>query len=236
MEQRVWMRRALVTGAAVRVGQAVAVGLAEAGFQVAVHHHTSSAEETVQLTGGRAFRADLGRPEEVERLCGEALEWLGGLDLLVHAAALFFPTPTLDEAWEAWETFQGVNLKAAFLLVKHCREALRGGSAVFVADIYAERPLKGRLPYCVSKAGLVALAQGLAVDLAPAIRVNVVSPGAILLPSDAPAGYEDKLTSQIPLGRLGHPADISRAVLFLADSPFVTGQVLRVDGGRLLYS
>ncbi len=231
------MRKALVTGGAVRIGQAVAVGLAEAGFSVAVHHHSSPADETVSLCAGRAraFRADLSRPEEVGRLCAEALDWLGGLDLLVHAAALFFPTPTLEEAWEAWETFQSVNLKAAFLLVKHCREALAGGSAVFLADIYAERPLRGRLPYCVSKAGLIALAQGLALDLAPDIRVNVVSPGAILLPTDAPPGYEERLTSQIPLKKLGDPTDIARAVLFLADSPFVTGQVLRVEGGRLLH-
>lgn len=230
------MRKALVTGAAVRLGQAVAVGLAEAGFEVAVHHHSSSAAETLRRCGdrARAFRADLSRPEEVERLCGEALGWLGGLDLLVHAAALFFPTPTLDEAWEQWETFQSLNLKAAFLAVKHCREALRGGSAVFVADIYAERPLKGRLPYCVSKAGLVALARGLALELAPEVRINVVSPGAILPPADAAPGYEEKLAAQIPLGKWGHPTDISRAVLFLADSPFITGEVLHVDGGRLL--
>lgn len=229
-------RRALVTGAGVRLGQAIAVGLAEAGYEVAVHHHTSPPDETLRLCQGRAraFQADLSRPEEVERLCGEALEWLGGLGLFVHAAALFFPTPTLDEAWDAWETFQNLNLKAAFLAVKHCREALKGGSAVFLADIYAERPLKGRLPYCVSKAGLIALAQGLAVDLAPDIRVNVVSPGAILPPSDAAEGYADKLASQLPLQRLGDPTDISKAVLFLANSPFITGQTLRIDGGRLL--
>jgi len=229
----------MVTGSAVRLGQAIAVGLADACFDLALHHHSSPADETRTLCEARGARAktlkaDLGQPAEVQRLCSQALEYLGGLDLLVHAAALFFPTPTLDEAWESWETFQNLNLKAAFLAVKHCREALRGGSAVFIADIYAERPLKGRLPYCVSKAGLVALARGLALELAPETRVNVVSPGAILPPADAPPGYEEKLAAQIPLGKWGDPADIARAVVFLADSPFITGEVLRVDGGRLL--
>src|SRR5262249_21366016 len=150
---------------------------------------------------------------EVAGLCRQALDFLGGLDLLVNGAAAFFPTPSLTAALEAWDSFLNLNLRAALLTVMHCQAALEAsqGSVVNITDIYAQQPLRHHLPYCVSKAGLLALTRGLALDLAPRVRVNAVAPGAILLPEGAPPEAADRLTARIPLGRLGEPEDIARA-------------------------
>lgn len=234
-------KAAVVTGGAVRLGRAVARRLAREGWDLVLHYHSSreaarEAEEECREAGARVrlVQADLSRAEGSRRLCREAREAFEGVDLLVNNAAVFPRTPTLAEAAEAWEEILAVNLRAPFLCAAGLAEALaeREGSIVFVADIYGRYPLRGYLPYCVAKAGVIMLTRALALELAPRVRVNAVAPGAILPPEGAPPEWGERLVRRIPRGRLGDPEDIASAVSYLASAGFVTGQVLAVDGGR----
>ena len=236
---------ALVTGAAVRLGRALALRLAREGHDLVLHHRRAPDEALARTlrecedlgSSVLAVRADLGESAGPGAVVRAGLDRFGRLDLLVGSAACFPSTPTLAEAAAAWDGILAVNLKAPFLLAAEAAGALgeAGGSMVFLADIYAGFPRKGYLPYSVSKAGLVALTRGLAVDLAPRVRVNAVAPGFILPP---PEGFEPhreaELLGRIPLARSGTEDDIVEAVLYLARAPYVTGQVLAVDGGRTL--
>lgn len=229
MERKV----ALVTGAGVRLGQAVAAALAREGYDLLLHVHRSEPE----ALAGRVemVRADLTRREGVQELVQVALSRFERLDLLVNNAAIFGPSP-LERALDDWDRFRTLNLEAPLGLAVGLAERLRAsrGAIVNLADIYGERPLKGHLPYCLSKAGVVMLTRSLALELAPEVRCNAVSPGAALLPAEAEPEHERRLTESIPLGRLGGVDSIAEAVVFLARAEFVTGQVLRVDGGRTL--
>ncbi|HEY3997886.1 MAG TPA: SDR family oxidoreductase [Candidatus Xenobia bacterium] len=218
---KIQARTALVTGGAVRVGRAIVERLRREGWRVAVHYHGSDPGEV----GGVALQADVSIPEQVQRLCAEAIAALGGLDLLVNSAAIFGTA-----GWAGWERFRRINLEAPVLASLACAHALkaRQGSIVNLVDTDLNRP--GHLAYNVSKAALVAATRSLALDLAPDVRVNAIAPGAILPPTTGgPVN-----TSRIPLGHIGHPDDVAAAVLYLANAPFVTGQVLPVDGGRSL--
>lgn len=236
---------ALVTGAAVRLGRAVAEHLAAGGYDLLLHHRRAPdvalgeavlACEAVGADVG-TFQADLALAAASESLVRSALERFGRLDLLVGSASVFPRTPGMDEAAAAWDEVLAVNLRAPFLLAAAAAASLAEaeGSIVFLADVYAAFPRKGFLPYSVSKAGLVALTRSLALELAPRVRVNAVAPGFILPP---PGGMdparEAELLSRIPLGRPGTERDIAEAVAYLAAAPYVTGQVLAVDGGRTL--
>ncbi len=229
MERKV----ALVTGAGVRLGQAVAAALAREGYDLLLHVHRSEPE----ALAGRVemVRADLTRREGVQKLVQVALSRFERLDLLVNNAAIFGPSP-LERALDDWDRFRALNLEAPLGLAVGLAQRLRasGGAIVNLADIYGERPLKGHLPYCLSKAGVVMLTRCLALELAPEVRCNAVAPGAALPPAEAAPDYERRLAEQIPLGRLGGAESIAEAVVFLARAEFVTGQVLQVDGGRTL--
>lgn len=233
--------RALVTGAGVRIGRAIAVCLARRGYDLVLHHHSSqeAVQETARLcseqgASTRLVRADLGNAEALERACGELSEHWSKLELLVNNAALFYPTPDLDSAEREWDHFADVNLKAPFRMVRHLYPLLASacGCVVNIVDIWGVRPLRGYLPYCVAKAGLAALTRGLALELAPRVRVNGVAPGAAMLAAGATPDTERRLVARIPLGRLGSPEDVAEAVAYLAEAPYVTGQILTVDGGR----
>jgi pteridine reductase len=237
---------ALVTGGHVRLGRAIAERLAAAHYSLAILYRTSidAAHETARDLQTRykvdvhLVAADLADAAAVHLATQDALDHFGGLDLLVNCASTFYPTRSLESAEVAWDHVQQVNLKAPFLMSVQCAPALRQrqGCIINLLDIYAQRSLKGYLPYSVAKAGLAALTHGLAVELAPDVRVNGVSPGVILPPPGQSVDSErmQYLAGVTPLGRIGAAADVAEAVYYLATAPYVTGQIVAVDGGRSL--
>ena len=234
-------RRALVTGGAVRVGRAIALALGRAGWDVLVHYHRSGdeAEEVVaELRGlGRrahAVGADLIQPDRIEGLFGACEERLGGLDLLVNSAAVFPRARPEEVRPEDWDAVFALNARAPFLCAVEaaCLMGEAGGSVVNVADVAAFEAWPGYAPYAASKAALVSLTRSLAVAWAPRVRVNAVAPGPVLLPDEADDEERRRAAESTALGRIGNPEDVAHAVLYLADAEFVTGEVLRVDGGE----
>ncbi|MBI4446421.1 MAG: SDR family oxidoreductase [Acidobacteria bacterium] len=234
----------LITGAGVRLGRAMSVALAQRGCHVAIHYRLSKRE--AQETAGRVrqsgreavvLRADLSKPEQVQTLAERSLEYFGHVDILINNAALFYATPFLHAGEEDWNTIMDVNLRAPFLLCQKLAPKMlerREGKIVNLADISVWKPWADYLPYCISKAGVVALTLGLARALAPHVQVNAIAPGTVLPPIDEGENIE-ALARQTLLQRIGSPEDIVAALLFLLEgSDFVTGQVLTVDGGRVL--
>lgn len=235
----------LVTGAAKRVGRAIAEDLHAAGANLVVHyrHARQDAESMVEAMNaarpGSAIccQADLQDSAALSALVGEAVARFGRLDGLVNNASSFFPTPLgrIDEA--AWDDLIGSNLKAPLFLTQAAAPYLAAaqGAVVNITDIHAERPLAGYPLYCAAKAGLLGLTRALAVELAPAVRVNAVAPGPILWPEERVFGdaERDRIVAHTLLKHAGDPQDIARTVRFLLnDAPYVTGQVINVDGGR----
>jgi pteridine reductase len=172
-------------------------------------------------------------------LVDAALQRFARLDILVNNASAFFPTAVGEIEASHWEELIGANLRAPLFLAQAAAPqlAFAGGAIVNIADIHAERPLKGYVVYSIAKAGLVALTRSLALELAPAVRVNAVAPGAIAWPEDGQfdAAERGRIVATTPLARTGAPEEIAQAVHFLCSAPFVTGQVLAVDGGRSIF-
>ena len=235
----------LVTGAARRVGAEIARELHAAGARVALHFRRSrgdaetlAADLNAMRPGSAAvFQADLLDSVTLPDLVSAVVERFGRLDGLVNNASSFFPTALgqIDEA--AWFDLVGSNLKAPLFLAQAAAPHLKatGGAIINIVDIHAERPLKGYPLYCAAKAGLLGLTRALAVELAPAVRVNGVAPGAIEWPDDGqfPAAERQAVVAHTLLGRIGAPSDIARTVRFLLfDAPYITGQIIPVDGGR----
>ena len=234
---------ALVTGAARRVGRAIVVELARAGFDIAVHYCRSEAEARevsglVRGLGRRAtlVRGDLAASTTPARLVEETLAALGGLTVLVNNASVFVATEL--DAWtaEAWAGVFQVNAIAPALLSQaaapHLR-ASRRGRIVNLTDILAERPARRLDAYCASKAALASITRSLARELAPDITVNAVAPGIAVFPDAYSAEQRDQLTRRVPLGRAGTPEQIAEAVRFLVTTAdYMTGQTITVDGGR----
>lgn len=235
---------ALVTGAARRIGSAIATTLHAAGSRVAVHYRNSAADAqdlVSRLNGLRAgsamaVEADLLDTAALPGLVTAVADWAGGLDILINNASSFYPTPIGQVDEEAWDDLVGTNLKVPLFLAQAALPRLRErrGNIVNIVDIHAARPLREHAVYGSAKAGLVMLTRALAKELAPDVRVNGVSPGAILWPEN---GMSDEvrlnILRQVPLGRSGEPADIAGCVLYLVrDAHYVTGQIIAVDGGR----
>ncbi len=237
-------KTALVTGAGVRVGRAIALALAEAGADVAVHYNSSAgpARETaarIRELGRRAasLPADLSDAEAPAELVRRTIESLGALDLLVHSAANFQRLPLESTSASVWDTSMNLNARAAMLLAREAAPNLRarGGRIVLISDFLAVQPLRGYVAHSVSKAAAEGLVRALAVELAPDISVNGVAPGTVLVPDGTPAETAARWAGESLLKRNGDPADVAAAVLFLCTGPsFVTGQILRVDGGKSL--
>jgi pteridine reductase len=234
---------ALVTGGAVRVGRAIALALARAGYDLAVTFHSSEAaarrlEADVGAAGRRVelVRTDLSEPAAAESVVEAVRAAYGRLDLLVNSAASFEAAPLLEVDAEAWDAVMALNVRAPHLLVRAAAELLRAarGSVVNITDLAALQVWTERPHHAVSKAALAHLTRIQARVLAPEVRVNAVAPGAVLPPDDFPEERLRALAAATPLKRLGTPEDVAEAVLYLARAPFVTGQVLVVDGGRLL--
>jgi NAD(P)-dependent dehydrogenase (short-subunit alcohol dehydrogenase family) len=235
---------ALVTGAGQRIGQAIAIGLAQAGCDIAIHYRGSAtgAEETaraVRAAGRRAelLQADLSDATASRGLADQAARALKRLDIVINSAAIMVRQPVETVTPESWDATFDLNLRAMFFVsqgaIPHLRRAK--GKIVNMADIAGMEPWPAYVPHCVSKAGVIMLTKALARALAPDIAVNAVAPGAVLLPE----GWDEKAREHIrettPLERLGDPADVVAAVRFLlAGTDYVTGTVLVVDGGRLI--
>jgi pteridine reductase len=188
------------------------------------------------MTG--AAQGDLVAPGGPERIAGQARRISGSLDVLVNNASRFYPTPVGEVTPETWKDLMGSNLRGPFFLSQALLPELRkaAGSIVNILDIHAERPMRKHTVYCVAKAGLAMMTRSLARELGPEIRVNGVAPGAIMWPeNEPPESVKKNILGRTALGRLGNPEDIAGAVAYLAlDAPYVTGQVLAVDGGRSL--
>ncbi len=234
----------LVTGAARRIGAAIVTRLQQNGARVAIHYR-GSADEAEALAAelnasignsAAAFQADLLDTAALPGLIEQVVDWGGRLDALVNNASTFYPTPIGDITEGHWADLVGSNFKAPLFLCQAALPQLRDnkGAIVNIVDIHAQRPLRNHVVYGPAKAALAMLTRSLAKDLAPEVRVNGVSPGAILWPEDgmSDAGQQTILR-QVPLARAGSPDDIAGCVLYLLrDASYVTGQIIAVDGGR----
>jgi pteridine reductase len=239
-------RVVLITGGAKRVGAAICRRLHAAGADLMVHYRSSADDARAlqdELNAKRPdsvalVRADLLRAGAAASLVADTVERFGGIDVLINNASSFYSTPVGEITEQAWDDLVGTNLKAPLFLSQAASPHLRRrqGCIVNVIDIHAERPLKNYLVYNAAKGGLLALTRSLARELGPEVRVNGVSPGAIMWPEDAE--WQDEIARQrivnsSLLKRVGDPDDIARAVaFFVQEAPYVTGQVLAVDGGR----
>jgi pteridine reductase len=242
--QRLAGHTALVTGGARRVGAAIVRALHGAGANVVIHCHRSLTDAralAAELEGTRpestaVVSGDLLDPEALPRLIGKASDCFAALHLLVNNASTFYPTPLGTITLTQCDDLIGTNLRAPLLLAQAAASELRRtqGAVLNIVDIHGLRPLRDHMVYSIAKAGLIMLTRALARELAPDVRVNGIAPGPVLWP-EAPLADErkQKIIDETPLHRYGTPDDVARAVLFFAsDAPFVTGQILAVDGGR----
>lgn len=238
---------AFISGAGKRIGAAIARQLHAQGMRLALHYRSSEAAARAlqaELNQQRAnsvilLQADLCNTAKITKMMQQTIEHYKRLDVLVNNASTFYPTPLGEINEQQWDDLVGVNLKAPLFLSQAAIPHLRTtqGCIVNITDIYADRPLKDHSVYVCAKAGLVMLTKSLARDLAPQIRVNAISPGAILWPENNPPNdiAKQRMISTIPLKRFGDPECIAQTVLFLVrDATFTTGQVLHIDGGRTL--
>jgi len=238
----------LVTGAAKRIGAACVRLLHGCDYNVVLHYHASAGDAKRLAAELNAVRpdsvvlvsADLLVMDQVKAMADRAMACWGGVDVLVNNASLFYPGAVADVTENDWNALLGANLKAPFFLSQALLPSLqeRRGCIINLVDIHADKGLAGFPVYSIAKAGLVALTKCLAKELAPTVRVNAVAPGAILWPehqvSDA---QKAEILRKVPMQRCGDVDDIAKAVRFLVrDADYMTGQVLSVDGGRLLYS
>ena len=253
-------KTALITGGAQRIGQALVNHFHDLGWRVIIHYHTSSdaADQLTQRLNGkrqdsaRAFSADLGTIDQIEALAKAVTNLKWPLDLVIHNAAQFSPTPLSTTTESSWEHLMSTNLKAPFFLTQALLKVLSArANLIFLCDIFGDRPLPNYSGYSATKAGLAMMTRSLALDLAPAHRVNGIALGAILPPSiaasaendgpqDAPhssAALEesallDSILARVPLATIGSPAHIAEVAEFLASTDYITGQIIPVDGGR----
>lgn len=238
---------ALVTGGARRIGAALCETLHQAGYNIVLHHNRSSAQAlklAQRLNEQRpdsviTCAADLNQSEGINALAEAALQAWQRLDVLINNASTFYPTPITQADESQWLDLLSSNLKAPFFLIQKLAPALKKqrGCVLNISDIFAERPMPGHSIYSIAKAGNNMLTKSLALELAPEIRVNAIAPGAILWPEDEQGeitASPEKL-HKIPLAQLGGTEAITRTALFLIkDAPYITGQIIPVDGGRTL--
>lgn len=239
---------AIVTGAAHRIGAAIAYNLHQAGMNIVLHYrHSQEAANKVRddLNGMRpnsaiTLQADLHDQQALAPLINQAQQQWGRLDALVNNASSFYPTEIGESDETQWEELLGSNLKAPFFLSQAAAPHLKQhwGTIINIVDIHADRPLKNYPIYSIAKAGLVMMTKALACELGPEVRVNAVAPGAILWPEhNIDNETKQRIVSRTFLKRQGQPADIAQAILFLiCNAPYTSGHVLTVDGGRSLNS
>ncbi len=238
----------LITGGAKRVGASICRLLHANGANLMIHYRSSvnearalQAELNLQRPNSVAIiQADLLNLSVLPSLVQETIKHFGKLDVLINNASSYYPTEIGDIQEEQWQDLMGSNLKAPLFLSQAAAVELRKqqGCIINITDMHVERPKKGYIVYSVAKAGLVTLTKSLAHELSPEVRVNAVAPGPVMWPEDNPQFdelYRQRVISQTLLKRIGEPNDIAKAVKFLIqDAPFITGQVIAVDGGRSL--
>lgn len=240
---------ALITGGGRRIGAEIAQQLHSNGFNVIIHYLRSETEaldlaerfNQQRQNSAVTIKADLSQVESVKTLAANAVSSWGHLDVLINNASSYYPTQFGEVTEEQWEDLQASNSKAPFFLSQALAPELKKqrGAIVNIVDIHADKPLPEYSPYTIAKAGTAMLTKSLARELAPEVRVNGVSPGVIIWPENAAEHSEQekqRILEQIPLAREGSAGDIARTVLFFVkDAPYITGQILAVDGGRSLY-
>jgi pteridine reductase len=237
------MKTALITGGAARIGAQIVKTLHHNQFNIIIHCNQSKDKAQLLCDELNSIRANsveivsgnLNNIDELDSLVSS----VKSIDLLVNNASVFYPKSVEDSEMKDWDDVININLKAPFFLSKGLSKTLskNEGSIINIIDIHSERPLKKHAIYNISKAGLKMLTQTLAKELAPRIRVNGVSPGSILWPQDSAEISEDDknlMLERIALHRQGSPQDIADTVLFLANSNYITGQIINIDGGRTL--
>jgi pteridine reductase len=235
---------ALITGGAKRIGSTIARHLHAAGYNLVLHYRAShkEAEQLMQeLNNLRSqsvmlVQADLDNHKAINEMATIALAQWQRLDLLVNNASTFYPTPVATATQEDWDQLFNSNLRGPYFLIQAVLDALKKsrGSIINIADIYADNPLKNHSLYCMAKAANVMMTKALALELAPEVRVNAIAPGAILWP-ETPNMDSNKILEKIPLQVTGHPGEIASMVLYLAkQTTYITGQVIKIDGGRSL--
>ncbi|MCX7643365.1 MAG: SDR family oxidoreductase [Armatimonadetes bacterium] len=235
---------ALVTGSAKRLGRTIALALGERGCHIAVHYRKSEKEalETVamlKMMGVKAhpFKADLTEEEQVKAMMDSVARTFGQLDILVNNAATFARTPFEQLNATVWRKFMDTNLTSVFLCSRYAADLLSEsgeGVIVNISDTAAFRPWTGFLPYCVSKAGVIALTLGLAKALAPKVRVNCVALGTVLPPEEYGENWKQEMSGKTLLQRLGAPEEAAQAVIFCITCDYLTGAIIPLDGGRHL--
>ena len=237
------MKTALITGGAARIGAQIAKTLHKNDFNIIIHCNQSKDKaqllcDELNLLKEKSAKVVVGNLNNIDSI-SNIVESVESIDLLVNNASVFYPLSVDESDSENWDNILDVNLKAPFFLSKGLSQKLKSseGSIINIIDIHADRPLKKHSVYNISKAGLKMLTLTLAKELAPSIRVNGVSPGSILWPQEgAEISESDKsiMLERIALKRQGSPQDIADTVLFLANSNYLTGQIINVDGGRTL--
>ena len=235
---------ALITGAARRIGASIAEALHKRGCRVLLHYRSSEGEAkglADRLNGLRPdsailLQADLAETAGLESLAAQVRQQTGELDLLVNNASRFYPTPVGEVSLDDWNDLMGINVQVPFFLSQALLPELRSasGAIINILDIHAEKPMRRHTVYCMAKAALLMMTRSLARELGPDIRVNGVSPGAIMWPDHEPSeSVKEYILERTVMKQIGSPEDIAGAVVFLGlDAPYVTGQVLAVDGGR----
>lgn len=240
----------LITGAAKRIGAAMARHFHGHGHNIIIHYHRSQEQaeslcrelNALRAHSAIAIHAQLDHMESVKNLAEKSLQWCGRIDTLINNASSYYATPFGETSETQWDHLLASNLKGAYFLTQALAPALREsrGCVINIADIYADSGLPQRSPYAIAKAGVKMMTKTLAREFAPSVRVNGISPGAILWPDTEPSDSEKTLQQEhivrsIPLGRTGTSADIANTAWFLAsEASYLTGQTIRVDGGRNL--
>jgi len=239
-------RTVLITGAARRIGAALTRDLHAHGMNIIIHYHTSKqdasqlAESLNAIRKNSAFllQANLLETDSFDSIIATAAGFTGKLDVLINNASMFYPTIVGKTSPQQWAELFGTNVKAPYFLVQSCVKHLREtrGCIINIADIHGSKPLKDHPVYSAAKAGLIMLTRALAKELGPEIRINAVSPGAILWPEDLSEEKRQQIVAKTALKRQGTTEDIASAVRYLInDAGYVTGQVINIDGGQLLF-
>tara|TARA_B100000676_G_C17742565_1_gene662165 strand:- start:5 stop:730 length:726 start_codon:yes stop_codon:yes gene_type:complete len=235
-----------ITGAAKRIGKEIALCFSEMGWNIIIHYNSSKNDAQVladEINGNNpdsaiTVQGNLDVKEDVEKVINEVRDAFPTIDLLINNASTFYPTPIEDISEEHWDKLVGSNLKGPLFLIKGLKDKLKEskGSIINITDTNLSKGVANYSIYSAAKAGLESITKGLARELAPNIKVNAIAPGAMLEPPDVTWTEEQKskVISSIPLNRMGSEKDISEAVKFLAKSNYITGQIIKVDGGRSL--
>ena len=235
-----------ITGAAKRIGKEIALCFSEMGWNIIIHYNSSKNDAQVladEINGANpdsaiTVQGNLDVKEDVEKVINKVRDAFPTIDLLINNASTFYPTPIEDISEEHWDKLVGSNLKGPLFLIKGLKDKLKEskGSIINITDTNLSKGVANYSIYSAAKAGLESITKGLARELAPDIKVNAIAPGAMLEPPDVTWTEEQKskVISSIPLNRMGSEKDISEAVKFLAKSSYITGQIIKVDGGRSL--